>query len=170
MGAAVTMLGYATVWAVIGGIVVVGLGIATVVVVVVALGITIAVARAAKKGARRTRPNRRRRATANRDYLWINLGQFVLLALAALVLVMVGEVALIPLAACVVVGLHFFPLAWTYDQPQFWATGAAMLVLAAAAIVLVVATGAGPGASIGLVAIGSAVVLWATAFALTVRG
>lgn len=75
---------------------------------------------------------------------------------------------LVPPVVCLIVGLHFFPLARLFDQPQHtWtATG---LCLAAGAGLVILAVGAGPEASrvvIGLVAAGT---LWVTSARLALR-
>lgn len=98
----------------------------------------------------------------------VNLVQFVAIALAVVVLLAVGMPQLVPPAVCVIVGVHFFPLARLFDQPQYRWTGAG-LCLAAGAGLAVLAVGPGQETSrvvIGLVAAGT---LWATSVRLALR-
>ncbi|MBT3152315.1 hypothetical protein HTV45_15715 [Streptomyces sp. CHD11] len=80
-----------------------------------------------------------------------------------------GHPRLVPSAVALVVGLHFFPLARLYDQRQYRWTGALLSAVAVAGFAL---TAAGlPGESLRIVVgLGCALVLWATAYHLALRG
>lgn len=99
----------------------------------------------------------------------VNLAQFVAIALVVLIFIAVGAPELIPPVVCLIVGLHFFPLARLFDQPQYtWTAGG--LCVAAGAGLVILAVGAGAEASrvvIGLVAAGT---LLATSVHLALRG
>lgn len=98
----------------------------------------------------------------------VNLVQFVAIALAVVALLAVGAPQLVPPAVCMIVGVHFFPLALLFDQPQYRWTGAG-LCLAAGAGLAIVSIGPGQETSrvvIGLVAAGT---LWATSVRLALR-
>lgn len=80
-----------------------------------------------------------------------------------------GHPRVIPAAVALVVGLRFFPLARLYDQRQYRWTGALLSAVAAAGLALT-ATGL-PGEALRLVVgPGCALVLWATAYHLALRG
>lgn len=80
-----------------------------------------------------------------------------------------GHSRYVPAAVALVVGLHFFPLARLYDQRQYRWTGA---LLSAVAVLGFVLTAAGlPGGTLRIVVgLGCALVLWATAYHLALRG
>lgn len=80
-----------------------------------------------------------------------------------------GRPRVLPAAVALVVGLHFFPLARLYDQRQYRWTGALLSAVAAVGFVL---TAAGLPAEIlrVVVGLGCALVLWATAYHLALKG
>lgn len=80
-----------------------------------------------------------------------------------------GRPELIPVGVALVVGLHFFPLARLYDQWQYRWTAA---LLSAVAVVGFVLTAAGLASESvrTVVGLGCALVLWATAYHLALRG
>ncbi|GGS65205.1 DUF7010 family protein [Streptomyces violaceus] len=80
-----------------------------------------------------------------------------------------GRPEVIPAAIALVVGLHFFPLARLYDQWQYRWTAALMTAVAVAGFVLVAAGLANETVRI-VVGLGSAVVLWGSAYHVAVRG
>ncbi|MFJ4467199.1 DUF7010 family protein [Streptomyces sp. NPDC089424] len=80
-----------------------------------------------------------------------------------------GHPEAIPAGIALVVGLHFFPLARLYDQWQYKWTAALLTVLAAVGFVLVAAGLASESVRF-VVGLGSAVVLWASAYHVAMRG
>src|SRR5262245_20772404 len=81
----------------------------------------------------RTRTPRRVRPRAGRTFNLVNVAQTVLIVGAVFALVRTGRPGLIPVVTCLVVGLHFLPLAWIFDLSIFWVTGSVLIALAAAA-------------------------------------
>ncbi len=70
------------------------------------------------------------RSTAR--FFWlVNAVQWIAIGVAAVGLAARGMADAIPAAVAAIVGLHFFPLAWLFRAPVEYATGAAMLVVAA---------------------------------------
>lgn len=132
--------------------------------VVVALGIIAAAFRRADVAERRrSLPERWHRTVG-----LVNGGQFALIAVLVGVGVAAGVPQIVPPAVCLVVGLHFFPLARLFDQPQYTATAIGLCVAAVlGGLVLVV----GPGPEVSRLVVGSlaALVLWATAARLALR-
>jgi hypothetical protein len=117
------------------------------------------------------RPARHRTVVAN-SWRWFNLvnaGQAVLIVIAIFGLAKAGLAGLIPAAVCLVVGLHFLPLAKVFDVPWFYLTGG-LLVAVAAAGATVYASGAGTPPSQALVGLGAAAALWGSALATAARG
>ncbi|MGH3567077.1 MAG: DUF7010 family protein [Pseudonocardia sp.] len=99
----------------------------------------------------------------------VNLAQFVAIAMVVLVFITVGAPALVPPFVSLIVGLHFFPLARLFDQPQYSWTAAGLCVAAFVGLVIL-AVGAGPEASrvgIGVLVTGT---LWGTALRLALHG
>ncbi|MFF7443361.1 DUF7010 family protein [Streptomyces sp. NPDC008122] len=80
-----------------------------------------------------------------------------------------GRPELIPVGICLVVGLHFFPLARLFDQRRYrWA--AILLTAVALAGLAVLAAGAGSETVRAVVGLGAALVLWGTSFHVVLRG
>ncbi|MFC9507831.1 hypothetical protein [Streptomyces sp. NPDC057002] len=80
-----------------------------------------------------------------------------------------GRPEVIPAGIALVVGLHFFPLARLYDQWQYRWTATLLTAVAIVGFVLVAAGLTSETVRIA-VGLGSAVVLWASAYHLAVRG
>ncbi|MCX5228803.1 hypothetical protein ABZY16_37210 [Streptomyces sp. NPDC006553] len=80
-----------------------------------------------------------------------------------------GHPEFIPIGICLVVGLHFFPLARLFDQGQYKWTA---IFLTAVALVGLVVLAAGTTAETirTVVGLGAAVVLWASSFHVALRG
>lgn len=76
----------------------------------------------------------------------------------------VGESRAIPAAVCLVVGAHFVPLAGIFDQPQYRFTGAMLMLVAVAGLLLP------GGAALAVTGFGAALVLCATAGHVLIRG
>ncbi|WP_244501049.1 hypothetical protein [Streptomyces sp. TP-A0874] len=70
---------------------------------------------------------------------------------------------------CLVVGLHFLPLARSFAQPQYWWTGGSLMTLALVGA-LALADGSDPANVRTLVGFGAAAVLWSTALHVARRG
>ncbi|MET9761542.1 hypothetical protein ABZ016_21175 [Streptomyces sp. NPDC006372] len=80
-----------------------------------------------------------------------------------------GRPTVVPAAIALVVGLHFFPLARLYDQWQYRWT--ATLLTAVAVIGLALAAAGFASETVrAVVGLGSATVLWGTAYHLAIRG
>lgn len=80
-----------------------------------------------------------------------------------------GHAELIPPGICLVVGLHFFPLARLFDQWQY--TWTAVLLAAVAVVGTAVAVAGATAETVRVVVgAGAAVVLWLSAFHVAVRG
>ncbi len=92
----------------------------------------------------------------------INMAQTVAIVAAVMILGRLDAWILVPPAVCLIVGLHFLPLAGVFGQPPYrWA--GLLLVAVALAGILASAVGAEPGTVRALVGTGAALVLWATA-------
>jgi hypothetical protein len=106
-------------------------------------------------------PERKR---ADRVFHIINAGQWVVIVVAANVLVNFGlSVWVIPLVIGVV-GLHFLPLARVFAYRPHWVTGAALILLSVAYPLL---ASQGPASPVG--SLGAGLILWASAL-WAVRG
>ncbi len=105
--------------------------------------------------------NRRLPERWNRGIGLVNAVQTVAIVATVLVLVNLGEEFLIPSVICLIVGVHFFPLARLYDQGQYRWTGALLSVVALAGFVSS-AAGTDAGATRAVVGLGAALVLWGT--------
>lgn len=105
----------------------------------------------------------------NRSIGLVNLGQVAAIVLSGALLGLAGVPELGPSLVCLVVGLHFVPLARLCDQPQYRWTAVFMTGVAVLGCVLLAAdtSGGGTRAAVGL---GAAAVLWGTSVHLGVRG
>ncbi|WP_369146640.1 hypothetical protein [Streptomyces sp. R44] len=163
---AIVLAVFALVWALAGGS---GTPVATPV-DVVAMAVTTAVLERAFRGT--TRPVTRTvrlPAKWNRGVGLVNAAE-----LAAILAVIAasdasGHAELIPVGICLVVGLHFFPLARLFDQRQYKWT--AILLTAVSLVGLaVLAAGASTETVRAVVGLGAAVVLWGSSIHVTLRG
>jgi hypothetical protein len=98
----------------------------------------------------------------------VNVAQFVAIAVVVALAMALGAPQFVPPVVCLVVGLHFFPLARLFDQPQYTWAAAGLCVAAAAGLVLL-AVGPGFAASRAVIGIAAAGTLLATALHLAVR-
>ncbi|MFJ2090242.1 DUF7010 family protein [Streptomyces sp. NPDC087901] len=80
-----------------------------------------------------------------------------------------GHPGFIPAAIALVVGLHFFPLARFYDQWQYKGTAVLLSVVGIVGFALL-ATGLSDESVRAVVGLASAVVLWASAYHVAVKG
>jgi len=155
------------VWAMAGSSIA---GRAAWVVLVVAAVVSVTVAvlghRSGKNGA-----GERRRALPEgwgRSVGVVNIVQIVAIAAAVFGLSSAGFASLIPPVVCLIVGLHFIPLARLYDQHQYrWTAG--LLSLVALLGLGAVLWGAGPETVLGGVGFAAAVILWASAAHVAIR-
>jgi hypothetical protein len=97
----------------------------------------------------------------NQRYGQVGMAQGAAIGVAVLVLILAGWTALIPAVVCLIVGVHFFPLASIFDQHQYWWTGLALCLVAGAGFAILAL--AGRDASIAVTGLGAAITLWATA-------
>jgi hypothetical protein len=135
-------------------------GPARIVVGIVALALAGATAVVVFRGDGSSRP-RRLPADWQRRYNLLVLAEFVVIFLASLALGRTGHAELIPMAICLIVGLHFLPLAGLFDMPTYRWTAIALCLVAFAGAGLITVTGA--DAVRAVVGFGAAVVLWASA-------
>jgi hypothetical protein len=93
-----------------------------------------------------------------RAFGWINAIQWTAVAVAAFTLAKLHLDAYVMNAITAIVGLHMFPLARVFRYPMHYATGAALVVWAAAAALLV------PSDQMqGTTALGTGIILWLSA-------
>jgi hypothetical protein len=88
----------------------------------------------------------------------VNAGQWVLILIVGNVLVNLGRSQWVIMAAILIIGLHFLPLAWLFAYVPHYVTGTALVLWAIGFPVL---SKAGPGAPIGC--LGAGVILWTSA-------
>jgi hypothetical protein len=100
-----------------------------------------------------------------RRYNLLVLAEVVAIALVAATLGRLERPELIPMAICLIVGLHFLPLGSMFDMPAYRWTAAGLTTVALAGVALVPLEGADTArAGVGIAA---ALVLWATGIWLT---
>jgi hypothetical protein len=97
---------------------------------------------------------------ARRRYGIIVGGEFALIGLGSAVLGAVGWAEWIPVAVCLGVGLHFFPLSPVLGDPGLLVLGVLLLLVAASALVVGLSTGVAAGTVTGIGA-GFCLLLWA---------
>jgi hypothetical protein len=95
-----------------------------------------------------------------RRFALLNVAQGIAIALVIAVLAATGGEAAIPAAVCLIVGLHFLPLARLFDVPAYRWTGAALCIVAVLGFASVAAWG--DEVARAIVGLGAAVTLWAT--------
>jgi hypothetical protein len=119
----------------------------------------------------RGRPVQRKRRMPSdwlRRYNRVGLVQVVAIGLTIAALIYLGQPAFIPVAVSLIVGVHFFPLALVFDQPQCVWTGVGLCVVGLiGAITFAVASDDEARALVGF---GAAMALWATSAHVTLRG
>jgi hypothetical protein len=97
-----------------------------------------------------------------RRFTWINVLQWLAIALAA-ACARAGDVPeLIPGLVAVIVGLHFLPLAVLFRRRRFHLTGAMLIAVGTAGCVIGIA-GAAASTVQATVGLGAAIILWGTA-------
>src|SRR5690606_4460778 len=86
-----------------------------------------------------------------RQYNLVGIVQAVAIAVAIFALVTLDLPGLIPPVVCLIVGIHFFPLQSTFDQPEYRGTGLALCGVAAiGGAVIVLASDEAARAVVGL--------------------
>jgi hypothetical protein len=146
-------------WAIWG---ITGLPSGTVLVVLGAIVVALAVVTAANAfRAGESRRPRRLPRDWQRRYNLLLLAEFGFIFLASLALGRVGHPELIPAAICLIVGLHFFPLAGLFDMAPYRWTAIALCVVAIGGGGLLGVTGAATVRAI--VGLGAAAVPWGSA-------
>jgi hypothetical protein len=113
----------------------------------------------------RIRPRPQRSGDPGRTFLLVNVAQAVLIPLAVVGLTRLGRPEYIAPAVCLVVGLHFLPLARAFAVPLYRTTGLALVAIAVLGAVLA-ALGVEIAAVFALVGLCAALTLWATALQL----
>lgn len=74
----------------------------------------------------------------------------------------VDHAELIPALVCLVVGVHFFPLARLFDVPRYRLTGSALVIVAAATLITMLPLDLSAATGRAAASFGAALVLWAT--------
>lgn len=98
----------------------------------------------------------------------VNVVQILAIAATVFGLSNIGGASLIPPMVCLIVGLHFIPLARLYDQPQYrWTAG--LLGLVAVVGLGAVLWGAESETVLGGVGFAAAVTLWGSATHVAIR-
>lgn len=121
--------------------------------------------RPAPSGARGRRVSPR----AGQSFVLINIAQTVAIVVAVFALVKAGRPELVAAAVCLVVGLHFLPLARIFDVAPYRWTGT-LLILAALAGTAAFGYGAPAATTVAVVTLPAAAVLWATSLLVAHRG
>lgn len=98
----------------------------------------------------------------------VNVAQIVGIATAAFGLSKTGLAPLIPPVVCLIVGLHFIPLARLYDQPQYRWTAALVSTVSLVGFGAWL-WGAGTETVLGVVGLPTAAILWGSAAHVAVR-
>lgn len=114
-----------------------------------------------------TRP-RRLPSDWNLRYNLVGLVPAIVIVAVIIALLAADLADLIPGVVCLVVGIHFFPLARIFDQSEYLSTGLALC--AVAVIGLLLFPFVDDAISRGVVGFGAAIVLWGTAFAVARSG
>jgi uncharacterized protein DUF7010 len=103
-----------------------------------------------------------------RRYNRVGLAEAVAIGAALAVCLGLGAPHALPVVICLIVGVHFLPLARIFDQPPYRATAVGLTLVAA---VGAVATATGhPDPAVAVVGFGAFAVLFVTALHLAVRG
>jgi hypothetical protein len=105
----------------------------------------------------------------NRSVALVNLGQLAVIGVLVPLLLVAGVPQVVAPAVCLVVGLHFLPLARLFGQPQYRWTGVLLIMVASAGLGCL-AAGVGAGIVLSTVGFGAAIVLWVTSLDVALRG
>ncbi|PZS16567.1 MAG: hypothetical protein DLM57_10085 [Pseudonocardiales bacterium] len=103
-----------------------------------------------------------------RRYARVGVAEAAGIGVAVAICLGAGAPNATPDAICLVVGVHFLPLAPIFDQPQYRLTAVGLVAVAAAGLVAI--TTADAATAIAIVGFGAAAVLCATALHVAMRG
>ncbi len=158
---AVTLSGFALAWAAAAGsgLPVAALGWAVIAAGAVAALLSIRAALATSPGGDDPPPE------AMRRFGLVNLAQAAVIAAVVVALIVADAVPFIPAAVCLVVGLHFIPLAPVFGQPLYRRLAVELVAIAVAGFVVAVAW---PSAALSVVGLLAAAALFEAANRLTV--
>jgi len=127
-----------------------------------AIGLAVRVARGTQ------RPQRPRSLPDgwNRRIGLVNIVQLVVIGATVVALVRADASAYLPAAVCLIVGIHFFPLARYYDQAQYSWLGVGLCLVSVAGFVSLTVAAAQSRTIVGF---GAAAVLWGTALHVAIK-
>ena len=99
----------------------------------------------------------------------VNLAEFAAIVLTVAIFAATGIPQLVPPIVCLIVGLHFVPLARLFDQPEYRDTAIGLVLGAVAGLAVLTL---GPSQEVSRIVVGAfaACTLWATSARLSVRG
>ncbi|MFD6888629.1 hypothetical protein [Streptomyces sp. NPDC059957] len=166
---AIVLASFALVWAFAGGSGIASMPVAVTVGVVAAVLTAGAVVLAFRGAAGAPVRQVRLPEKWNRGVGLVNLAEVVAIFAVIAGSNAAGRPELIPAGICLVVGLHFFPLARLYDQWQYKWTAALLTAVAVAGFAAVAAGAAGEPVRV-VVGLGAAVVLLGSSLHVAVRG
>lgn len=106
-------------------------------------------------------------SSVRRRFLLVNIGQGIAIALAIAVAVAIDRPAAIPGLVCLIVGLHFLPLAALFRLDRYRWTGIGLAILGVAGVVA--GLRGPPTAAQAMVGFGAAVILWVVAATIVLR-
>lgn len=167
LGGTVALTGFALLWAATGSS-----GLPGDLAVLVGLAVSAAVTAAVAVVGVRTPPPERSTPPSLPDdwyrrFTTVGVVQAAAVGVAVALLVAFGLPAALPAAVCLIVGLHFLPLASVFAQPVYRWTGVLLCGAAVAGGAVLALAGAAPSrAAVGFAA---AAVLWGTALAVARR-
>ncbi|MFE5487145.1 DUF7010 family protein [Streptomyces sp. NPDC056527] len=166
---AIVLAVFALVWAFAGGSGIAAMPVSTAVGVVAAVVTIGAVVLAFRGTAGPVTRTVRLPEKWNRGVGLVNVAELVAIFVVIAVSNASGHPEFIPVGICLVVGLHFFPLARLFDQGQY-AWTAIFLTAVSLVGLAVLAAGATAETIRTVVGLGAAIVLWASSFHVALRG
>lgn len=104
-----------------------------------------------------------------RIFVVTNVAQAVVFSVAISVCIATARIELIPLIAALVVGAHFIPLAWAFNETAFRWAGAVLAALGGSGLVLTTIGATTPEESVTITAVGASVTLLTAASVLLQR-
>ncbi|MEU7034639.1 hypothetical protein ABZ958_13250 [Streptomyces sp. NPDC046237] len=166
---AIVLAVFALVWALAGGSGIAAVPV-SVAIGVVAACVTVGAVVLAFRGAAGpvTRPVRLPEKW-NRGVGLVNMAELVAIFAVIAASNASGHPEFVPVGICLVVGLHFFPLARLFDQGQYTRTAIFLTAVALVGLAFL-AAGATPETIRAVVGLGAAVVLWASSLHVALRG
>ncbi len=168
------MSAFGVFWAILG---VSGLDIPNALRIVLVL-VAVAVGWALLRAARATRvahasadaPIPKRSPHSRQIFTWVNVAQGVLIVVASVACGSTGHPAFIAPVICLIVGLHFFTLAYAFGVSLYWPSGAALCAIASVGAILAAKLGPDSQAPFIVVGFAAAITLWTTSLLLARRG